>query len=206
MTRSIQESCCKESPILKGVLDQWIEINNKCATEWDGGLPWGHGERSVLSLLAGAIWKCGGIAFEEFKEKKLNSQDKRQRYRGRIDLYFKLNGKEYLVESKYHWCNFPDPKLDKKLSRYLDSAYNDAERSRPWPVDHRLGVLFIVPSIKSRASIDTTKRIKEFIEVVKNIKCSCMAWIFPNCTRKSAYAQRHFRRQPGIAILIQEVK
>src|SRR5689334_19566240 len=85
----------------KRVFEEWVKINTRLANEWAelGDAPWWYNERASLSLLAGAVWLCGGTAFEEYAADKKHL-GKRIRYRGRSDIYFFLGGKHYMAEAK----------------------------------------------------------------------------------------------------------
>jgi len=54
--------------ILKPVLKEWLAlIEDPDAVHWPkDDAPWWYNERALLSLFAGAIWKCEGWALEEF--------------------------------------------------------------------------------------------------------------------------------------------
>ena len=65
----------------------------------DDCLYW-YNERATVGSLAGAIWRTGGFAVEEYREPK---KRKGKHYMGRTDLWFSLgenNRKCYVVEAK----------------------------------------------------------------------------------------------------------
>jgi hypothetical protein len=64
----------------------WITNNKDLVRSWRGDLPWWYNERASISVLAGAAWGTGGLAFEEY------SEDKKARMKGQP---------RFLVESIY---------------------------------------------------------------------------------------------------------
>src|SRR5262245_34034370 len=49
------------------LLWEWTSVIERVVRVWyQDDVPWWYNERASLSLFAGAIWKVGGIAFEEF--------------------------------------------------------------------------------------------------------------------------------------------
>src|SRR3990172_7393950 len=57
-----------ELPMLKPILQKWIDLNRNLANEFilDRDVPWWYNERPHVGLLAGAIWQSGGWAFQEY--------------------------------------------------------------------------------------------------------------------------------------------
>ena len=89
---------------LRPVLQKWVALNRTLYQNWGKkDCPWWYNERAILSIFAGAIWRSGGLAFEEFSNLKRKKSRRRNRYRkyaGRSDLYFQIKSKEYVVEVK----------------------------------------------------------------------------------------------------------
>src|SRR4051812_1474895 len=92
----------KRLRILKPVLEEWVKLNARLGRQWSSvkDAPWWYNERALVSLFAGAIWRCKGDAFEEFNEVKRGFK---ARPGGRIDLWFALRKKEFNAEAKQCW-------------------------------------------------------------------------------------------------------
>ena len=66
---------------LHAVLREWVRLNRLLGRQWSnsiGDLPWWYNERALLSLFAGAVWRTGGYAFEEFSDLKHKGIRKRK--------------------------------------------------------------------------------------------------------------------------------
>lgn len=93
----------RELRSLYAVLEEWVKLNRNIGRQWSkevGDLPWRYNERALLSLFAGAVWRIGGHAFEEFSEVKHSGRRKRKG-NGRVDLWFETSGREFRAEAKH---------------------------------------------------------------------------------------------------------
>jgi len=130
---------------LKPVLQKWISVH-KIYTEKSKNLNYLHNERANLSALAGAIWRCGGVALEEYAARKGEKNSS-----GRIDLYFGYEGKHIICEAKQKWIYLPksQTKTDywqRDIKPSLEEAKQDAQDTKKAnSVDITLGITFIVP-------------------------------------------------------------
>ena len=68
---------CTSLSIFRPLLKEWIATNTDMAHYWQGDLPWWYGERASTSVLAGAAWRIGGLAFEEYREDKKTGRKRR---------------------------------------------------------------------------------------------------------------------------------
>ena len=87
---------CTALPIFKPLLKKWVTTNIDVVRHWQGDLAWWYGERASISVLAGAAWRIGGFAFEEYREDKKTGP-------GRVDLYLKVGRQQFIAEAKYCW-------------------------------------------------------------------------------------------------------
>lgn len=137
----------EEISIWNHILRQWQKINRDYLEDnnFSDSLYW-YNERANISCLAGAIWKIGGYALEEYTATK--GEDKKY---GRIDLYFSIDEIEYIIEAKHQWLhfntkikNFSDFRKDIKY--YLDEAINDCKNSMlNNEINNGVGLVFITP-------------------------------------------------------------
>lgn len=79
---------------LRPVLEKWISVNRELAVHWAsaGDAPWWYNERALISVFAGAVWRTGGHAFEEYSTEKRG--DRRESW-GRVDLEFAAGRQEF---------------------------------------------------------------------------------------------------------------
>lgn len=71
---------------LRPFFEEWLKLNRDYIelTESGDNLYW-YNERSNVSAIAGAVWRRGGFAQEEFSSEKGPKSDRKM---GRVDLYF----------------------------------------------------------------------------------------------------------------------
>lgn len=197
-------------PSLNRVLDKWIEANSSIVKSWSAArdVPWWYNERASLSILAGAAFMAGGLAFEEFiSDKRKTGKRKRKSnpYMGRTDIYLKLGKSEFIGEAKQCWSGAtakssnPMTYIKKKLS----AACADIRRTKPFG-QRRLGILFAMPYIKTNSIDDINERITSWVDMVKDVDCSCCAWVFPAEARYAQYGCEE-NLCPGAALLIREI-
>lgn len=190
---------------LTPVLKKWIILNKNIAEAWaNNDVPWWYGERACLSVFAGAIWKVGGIAFEEYSFEKRNKVHGKRIVNGRNDLYFELNGEEYIVEAKYSSFGASRLKIGApgNIQDCLEKARRDIRKCPHSTGQRRLGIAFVRPYFTMHQKHAVSKKIKKWVENLQKLDYSCAAWVFPKgsrCFKGNYYA-------PGIAVLIKEVR
>lgn len=195
--------------ILTPVLKKFLLLNQRIASHWRWkDFPWWYNERATLSVLAAAVWKSRGIAFEEYSADKITKptvQLKRKAVsRGRNDLYISLKGKIYIVEAKNLFVpGFGDSTYD-KIAERLKKARKDVKRDKK-SRGHRLAILFVVPYFDWSQKDIIDLLIEKFIDQINRVHPTAAAWIFPADSRISArWRKKHI--YPGVAILIKKVR
>jgi hypothetical protein len=188
------------------VLDAWIKANVLCAYEWGDDVPWWYNERASLSVLAGAVWKVGGIAFEEFSTKKRKKQRKKglgKLYLGREDLYIKIGDHHFIAEAKQIWSGATRRNYDPtdRIQRELETACAQIKKSPP-NGQRRLGMLFVVPHISRSNQKMVDDCINNWVNKIKEVDCSCCAWAFPSTSRTIKFGNKLY---PGVAVFIREI-
>jgi len=136
-----------ETKIWKHIIKQWQKINRDYLEDYSftDSLYW-YNERANVSCLAGAIWKVGGYALEEYSAIK----GKDEKY-GRIDLYFSVDEIEYLIEAKHEWLHFNTKvkifsNFEKAIENMLENATADCKNSMLHnEIDNGLGLVFFTP-------------------------------------------------------------
>ncbi len=194
---------CEEIPSLQPVLSKWICLNREIANIWRnrGESPWWFNERAAVSVLAGAVSKCGKnhYAFEEFVDEKHRTHKRSVKYQGRVDLYINLNGEEFIAEAKICW-----PKAEKDndamIVHHLSKAEHDVKECE-LDGQKRLAIVFAALSVKKTNADKIDKLILRWTEKVKAVG-DVRAWTFPRSARQTE-GKRHFH--PGIAVFIKEV-
>ena len=107
-------------------------------------LPYVHGERTNIGILASAATKLGYLTLEEYSAEK-RRQRKWKSWRADIYICSKDGQQEFNIEGKYDTVSFNTHRLVQKLSRLLDEAAKDVLKLRPYEGVNRLGVVFLHP-------------------------------------------------------------
>jgi hypothetical protein len=202
MPTTIKGVHCPSLRILKGVLNEWIATNLRIVREWRGDVPWWYNERASLSVLAGAVWRKGGLVFEEFVADKRSGERPRPKYSGRNDLYLKVGEYQFIAEAKQCWSGAV--RVNEKTAGHIQQKLNEAcadIRRCPRNGQRKLGVLFAAPYIASSEKNRVDQHIGKWVAFIKTVKCSCSAWVFPKESRHLGAGNIC----PGVAVLIKEV-
>jgi len=180
MVTSIERGVTGGGGGLVDALWEWVTLQERGARIWDReDALWWYGERASLSTFAGAVWRAGGIALEEYQTEKHVSRRRGNRY-GRGDLYLKVGREEYILEAKQVWCSVGSGARNslKRVSAALRSATQDVKRAKSYG-ERRLAAVFVVPMIPKLRSGDIDARIAWWLEEVRGIDFTYLAWAFP---------------------------
>ncbi len=132
---------------LKGLLDGWTRIVERLVATWQReDVPWWYNERASLSVLAGAVWAAGDVAFEEFSSEKERRRSKRK-FMGRIDVRFSYGGTNFVAEAKQSWplIGRQARSAQTAIEDELRHAGKDVQRA-PADEGQKLAIVFASPS------------------------------------------------------------
>jgi hypothetical protein len=211
MPKTIQGYSCDDTLCLDRVLKKWISVNREITGLWrpDKDVPWWDNERASLSIFAGAVWRAGGVCFEEYCDEKRGLSRRTGRlmrpYAGRVDLYFEFEGRRFIAEAKRMWSGFSSPgaKPMVRADKKLDKARADIRKVKPRRGQRRLAILFAIPYFRVRVKNSLDERVEKWIAELEKLKCSARAWVFPSEARNIKAPDGFYH--PGAAILIDEV-
>lgn len=207
------------------VLENWCKLNEELLEIFNRlkflkKIPWKNNERSLVSILAAAVWKSGYAAIEEFSDKKGRKKDKSE-YAGRCDLgvLFPNKNKSFLFEVKK--CRLTLGKREefiedkRKIKRALRRALRDAGKLKTEPkiIKKRFGVVFIIPRFSAEyKKAEIQERLKRFQNLVRkpfsNYGCT-MAWFFVDSFEYDQVKVKEKNKEyiyPGIIIILKERK
>tara|TARA_R110002073_G_scaffold293075_4_gene458588 strand:+ start:4999 stop:5634 length:636 start_codon:yes stop_codon:yes gene_type:complete len=167
---------------LEPILNEWVRVNRDIREQTGTNLNW-FNERANLSALAGAVWRCGGVAVEEYSSPKGEEGSM-----GRIDLFFKFNNKAVICESKHRWLFLPSyldgkdfiGEIERDLELENCNAKDDIShtlQSRKNKCDFGLAITYYVPYWKGSESRHQALGLKKQIE---ELKCDFYAYL--ECT------------------------
>lgn len=210
MSENLRGMMIDRRTALRDVLRHWIRANIDIAESWSkfDDAPWWYNERASLSVFAGAIWRCSGIAFEEFSEEKLYASRRgarRKPYPGRCDIHFQIGSKEFVAEAKYGYSGATSKNWNivPRITDLLDDARKAAGRLAP-NGQCRLAIVFVAPYFTPKFKGDEVAMMNRWIEKIREVRCSSKAWVFPKTSRWLQSEGGYYH--PGAAVFIQEVK
>lgn len=201
---------------LKPVLRQWAKLTNKYCARTRNDNPYWYNERANVSLLAGAAWRLGFVALEEYLTSKRPLDLKTaMNTRCRADLY--VGGKsEFEIEAKQYWmhAHMKASTVKRRIKNYIDKALFAAKRNPAGT--YRVGCVFFVIhfsqkrrygnsdalAFKSAADHLLKQEIRRYIQENRDA-ADLWAWCFPTRTRMKRHKERdHFRYYPGIILAL----
>ena len=161
----------KELKILRPIVEQWLKINREYIEDYDyEDCLYAYNERSTISSFAGAVWRCGGYAQEEYIAVKGENEKN-----GRIDLYFNFANKDVIVEAKQKFIKLI-PNSKKNFEKHITDSFNDSikdigetQKANNYG-DLNLGISFIVPLWKDGS--DQKENLSKIKGIVQNLKPS----------------------------------
>lgn len=180
----------------RDLLEEWIACTNDYIGVWDGkDLPYWYNERANVSVLAGAAWRSGYTALEEFQAKKKASEVDEKT--GRNDLYITNRQHAAYIEAK---VVFPDiQKYASATAERLNLAVNDAHIIIDSAEDTiKIGAVFVAPHNKVHPA--SHEKIDSFINSISLIDCDAVAWCsHPLAQSQISHDERYY---PVIAVVL----
>lgn len=182
------------------LLEEWCMVHERyCRLAENDAIFW-HPERSNLAALAGAAWRCGWAALEEFPHDKMANRSK---FSGRADLYLMSPGPEYFVEAKLVWCQDRNkPRHGRVLLNGINIACKDARALRLGNGTgiNRISVVFAVASLSKTEQRDLPGVFATLFETVHGLGLDAAAWCFPRIA-KPLECEGEERVFPGVFLL-----
>jgi hypothetical protein len=185
------------------LLWEWTSIIERTVRVWHpAGIPWWNTERASLSLFAGAIWKAGGIAFEEFSAERVSSPNNARR--GRIDLYFSYWGKDFVAEAKQCWPNVghrTQQPAQEVVATSLQQAICEVQTVAA-EYNQKLAIVFATPWFPIAEMQEIGQCLKYWQREAEAVVCDCKAvyWL-----RECSWAEVNGYVYPGGAVFIKLV-
>ena len=159
--------------------EEWTFIIEKyCRLTEEGDAPFIFKERANIGILAGAAWRCGRVALEEFRKEKVGKGDS---WTGRADLWISTdNFKEELIEAKFDWLSLEARDPAKVASDNLLKAYDDAVDTQGGECVRSIGVAFLALYVKNGETKDLQSLVDSTIAIVKKqTNWDAIAWCCP---------------------------
>jgi len=178
------------------VLKEWTRIIGEYCAVMEDDVPYWHNERADVSILAGAVWRRGGICLEEPATRKARGRSKRP---GRADLLFALDGRYYVGEAKRTGATLGSCEAVQRVQNCLESACQDVRRYQEDADVLRLGIAFVVPHLVESRVDCCASLVKGFLDSLSDIAMDFAAWTFPKIEPAVHTWKRYLH--PGVVLL-----
>jgi hypothetical protein len=153
-----------------------------------------------LAALAGAAWRAGWAALEEFTQNKTAKDSK---FSGRADLFLRSPASQDYVESKMAWPGggTTQPINATGALRALERAQKDAQAvDLPNGSGKRIGVAFTVPKFRN-VNRPLAELLAPLFDGLQVEKLDAVAWCFPPLVQLTWQTGRHTHVYPGVVLL-----
>lgn len=186
------------------VLEEWmLSIERYTRIMCGEDAPYYYNERANVSVLAGAAWKAGWVALEEFQSEK--GYRNRAKTNGRTDLYFANKTSEELVEAKFQWICMGSDNLGGMVKKHMDLAVGDAKRSRANSKNVKsIGIGFFPVYKKNSRIVNVDELIDQTIREFEGQDHHAIAWCFP-IEMRDHVSEVSGNLLPGIVMLVKNV-
>lgn len=165
------------------LLREWLTLHARLGREWQsvGDAPWWYNERALLSVLAGAVWRTGGSALEEYSEQKRRDGALAP---GRVDLWLSCGPHSFWAEAKA--MDIPFTRSGSQMSRVarcMAEAKADIRRCAPDGSTRRLAIVFGRPYLRPGPRAERERRIEWLVEQAPEVEHDALAWVFTDQRR-----------------------
>ena len=202
------------------LLEEWILSIERFSRVTEGDAPYWYNERANIGVLAGAAWRCGRIALEEFQHEKIDvtsdgeAKDTAQKpHNGRCDLWIcDDRSAAEIVEAKFKWLNMcmNSEKVVDIANDCLKSAVDDAVKTNNARDDgiKAIGVAFL-PVFAKKDKVGDIETLSKVIAVTIRNACKTssdlVAWCFPKRLREHVASESN-NYLPGVIMLAKVAK
>ncbi len=185
----------------EALLEEWLLcIERYCRVAAGEDAPFVYTERANIGLLAGAAWRCGWIALEEFQYKK--GFRNKPKWNGRADLYLGSERTEEMIEAKFSWLSLSSPKnAPKRAASVLAAAIKASRETRGADADLKcLAVAFLPVWLPADHRGDLETQINSTVDELKDAsEFHALAWCFPKEYRQIENSAKNYT--PGVIMI-----
>lgn len=167
---------------LKKVLKSWIECTEEYISVWGGDdLPYWYNERANVSIFAGAAWRSGMTAIEEYQSNKLKKCGTESN--GRNDLYLADLSVGIGIEAK---VVFPDISNTIAIKYLIENRLVEArlDTNTLQEEGHKVSAVFIAPYSKTEKA--SNEQVQNFLSILPSLSVGAYAWCASNESQKAA--------------------
>lgn len=190
----------------ESIIEEWTLLIDRFCRIKKRDAPYWYTERANIGVLAGACWRAGYIALEEFQYKKGYSNKPKQN--GRADLWIENEKNSTLVEAKYKCISLTSKDISNTLKKILIVACREARKSKGNQSDlDALGMVFVPVYISKKSSLSKiNEKIDESVKLIKqNFDGSMIFWHFPTSSRELLGSSNKYY-WPGLFVVADRAK
>jgi len=183
------------------LLEEWLLcIERYCRVAKGEDAPFVYTERANIGLLAGAAWRCGRVALEEFQYEK--GYRNKKKWNGRADLYLASEDTDEMIEGKFAWLSLSSTSsAQKRIKSTLSIAMRDAKKTKGGHEGTTcLGVAFLPTWIPAKNRDKLEDKIHATIALLPTLGCHAVAWCFPKEYRHVENSKRNYT--PGVVLAV----
>lgn len=164
----------------EALLEEWLLcIERYCRVAAGEDAPFIYTERANIGVLAGAAWRCGRMALEEFQYQK--GYKNKEKWNGRADLYLASEDTEEMIEAKFGWLSLSSAaRVKSRVQRVLSLAVKDAKKTKGGHTGTScVAVAFLPAWLPTKHPEKLEPKIAAAIAALPATNCHAVAWCFP---------------------------
>jgi hypothetical protein len=168
----------KQLTDLKPVLEKLKLVHRRFIDSGEDDCTYWYHERSHIGFLAAAVWLSGGIALEEYGDKKIGGREKGCRN----DLWLKVGTTEICCEAKYISLRLKEGEENLKKSALKIGQALDRARQNVRELKGQEGLALCFSTIispkstRSASSSESNTQIQQLFEQLKR-GCQALVWL-----------------------------
>lgn len=195
----------KRFSIWENIIEEWSLLIERYCRVTPGDAPYWYTERANIGVLAGACWRAGYVALEEFQYKK--GYRNKPKWPGRADLWFGSDKESIIVEAKHKFISLNSKDHIQTITPMLNSAKRNAEESKGGQHDlTAIGMVFVPVYIPVSADENKIEdKIYALVDIIKKELAGKMVfWYFPSASRMlMGSSEKNY--WPGLFVVAEEV-
>ncbi len=183
------------------LFEEWLLcVERYCRVAAGEDAPFIYNERANIGLLAGAAWRSGRTALEEFQYRK--GHKNRKKWNGRADLYISCDEREEIIEAKFGWLSLVNPdSASDRIEEVMRLAVKDALVTQGGAKDlTSLAVAFLPAWQKAGDPRQLEDHIAETLKQSKFANVHGIGWCFPKHYRSVVSEKGNLT--PGIIMAV----
>jgi hypothetical protein len=178
MSSSNRSCVSSNDPKLRRLLQAWLSVCRRYHRMTEDDRVWNYHERALTGFLAGAVWRAGGVALEEWRTDKKN--DDGDRRNGRGDLWLQMPDDLYLHLEAKHTRVLLGQNVTAAVEQtkaMFRKAQADARHVSCGVGERRAGALFVVPTVSPRTLGDVESRLQDWLTAIRGCGHQGLAWL-----------------------------